>query len=41
MNLRVERLLECFEDRALRKILKLKREEETGSWRELHNGDYL
>jgi len=41
MNLRVEHLLECFENRALRRIVRPKREEVTGSWRELYNGEHL
>jgi hypothetical protein len=41
MMLRVERLLECFENRALRRILTPKREEVIGSWREPHSGELL
>jgi hypothetical protein len=41
MKLAVERLLECFENRALRRILRPKREEVTGSWRELYSGEHL
>jgi hypothetical protein len=41
MKLAVERLLEYFENRALRRILRPKWEEVTGSWRELYSGEHL
>jgi len=41
MKLEVERLLEGFEKRALRRVLRHKREEVTGNWRELYNRQHL
>jgi hypothetical protein len=35
--LRDERRLKVFENRVLRRIFGLKRDEVTGEWRELHN----
>jgi hypothetical protein len=35
--LREERRLRVFENRALRRIVGPKRDEETGKWRKLHN----
>jgi hypothetical protein len=35
--LREERRLRVFENRVLRKMFRLKRDEVTGEWRELHN----
>jgi hypothetical protein len=40
MKLGFERLLECFENREIRRILRPKGEEVTGSWRELYNGEH-
>jgi hypothetical protein len=36
--LREERRLRVFENRVLRRIFGLKRDEVTGEWRKLHNG---
>ena len=38
LTLREERKLRVFENRVLRGIFGLKREEVTGEWRKLHNG---
>jgi hypothetical protein len=35
--LREERRLRVFENRVLRGILRIKREEVTGEWRKIHN----
>jgi hypothetical protein len=37
--LREKHRLRLFENRALRKIFEPKRDEVTGEWRKLHNGD--
>jgi hypothetical protein len=38
--LREERRLRVFENRVLRRIFGLKREEVTGDWRKLHNEEF-
>jgi hypothetical protein len=37
LTLREERRLRVFENRVMRRIFGLKRDEETGGWRKLHN----
>ena len=37
MTLREERRLRVFENRVLRRVFGLKRDEVTGEWRKLHN----
>jgi hypothetical protein len=39
LTLREEHRLEVFENRVLRRIFGLKRDEVTGEWRKLHNGE--
>jgi hypothetical protein len=39
LTLREERRLRVFENRVLRGILGSKRDEVTGEWRKLHNGE--
>jgi hypothetical protein len=39
LTLRGEQRLRMFENRVLRRIFGLKREEVVGGWRRLHNGD--
>jgi hypothetical protein len=39
--LREERRLRVFENRVLRRILESRRDEVTGEWRNLHNGELL
>jgi len=39
LTLREERRLRVFENRVLRRILGPKRDEVTGEWRRLHNGE--
>jgi len=39
LTLRKERSLRVFENRVLRRVFGLKREEVTGEWRKLHNGE--
>jgi hypothetical protein len=39
MILKEERRLRVFENRVLRRIFGPKRDEGTGGWRELHNGE--
>jgi hypothetical protein len=41
LTLREEHKLRGFENRVLRKILGLRRDEVTGGWRELHNDELL
>jgi hypothetical protein len=40
LTLRNEHKLRVFENRVLRKISGPKRDEETGEWRKLHNGEF-
>ena len=40
MTLREEPRLRVFENRVLRRIFGLKRDEETGEWRKLHNEEF-
>jgi hypothetical protein len=39
LTLREERRLKVFENRVLRRVFGLQRDEVTGEWRELHNGE--
>ena len=39
LTLRKERRLRVFENRVLRRVFGLKRDEVTGEWRKLHNGE--
>jgi hypothetical protein len=39
LTLREEHRLRVFENRVLRRIFGAKRDEETGEWRKLHNGE--
>jgi hypothetical protein len=41
LTLREKRRLSVFENRVLRRIFTLKRDEVTGGWRELHNLYYF
>ena len=39
LTLREEKRLQVFENKVLRKIFGLKRDDETGKWKRLHNGE--
>jgi hypothetical protein len=41
LTLREERMLRVFENRVLRRIFGLKRDEVTGDWRKLHNEELI